>query len=321
MRPAPFTIEQLATFSREHIESCDIDPIYPVLKYLLAMDSDGDVDSDAALWRTFIYLAYYNIASSETALPMLQPDGAGWPETVLRLPTATERRGLRGGEPMATHLRSLLYEAADAGSLHDWLWGAVATSPPGASDVMAEMTRLRNWDKLGPIIEAVHGNGRWAAYKAREVLWKVNGLPLTAPDTGMANSTGPRDGLALFMPEAAEIRGNTAWHVEQLEDMAWDLRHTLADDHGLSMGIEELETCLCDFLSMSKGRFYVGHDTDHMLEQALHPSVSPVARDRILAARYDQLPHEYLGELHGRTGVDKARNRVFADSGVILARG
>lgn len=315
---APFTIEQLAAFSREHVASGDIDPIYPVLGHLLG---ESGRDSDSSLWRTFVYLAYYNIASSETALPMLMPDGEGWPEEVLRLPTATERRGLRGGAPMATHLRSLLYCAADYGSIREWVWAEVARPHSNASRVLTEMTRLRNWDKLDGVLTAVHGNGRWASYKAREVLWKVNGLPLNAPDTGMANSTGPRDGLALFVPEAAAITGNAEWHIAELEDMAWMLRDILAEAHGVDLGIEQLETCLCDFKAMAHGRFYIGHDTDHMLEQLLHPTCSPVARDRILEARAATLPHAYLGELHGATGVDKGRNKAFTDTGVILARG
>ena len=43
-------------------------------------------------------------------------------------------------------------------------------------------------------------------------------------------------------------------------------------------------------------------------------------RDLLHLAREATLPHDYLGELHGRSGVDVARKRHFRDTGEILLR-
>ena len=83
-------------------------------------------------------------------------------------------------------------------------------------------------------------------------------------------------------------------------DAGHDLRERLAA-MGVPLSWERLETVLCDFHSMVKGRYYVGHDIDQMLEQA--EKAPPAIRDLILAARAATLPERYLGEVQGWSGV------------------
>ena len=49
----------LATFARGEVRSRDIDPVYPVLRWLEREDDD-----EVALWRSLVYVGFYNIASS-----------------------------------------------------------------------------------------------------------------------------------------------------------------------------------------------------------------------------------------------------------------
>jgi hypothetical protein len=40
----------------------------------------------------------------------------------------------------------------------------------------------------------------------------------------------------------------------------------------------------------------------------------------LLAARYDSLPHNYLGELHGREGFEDSRKAIYKETGKIVIR-
>lgn len=299
---APALVEDLAGFARAHLASRDIDPVYPVLSYLSRStlpDVPRAVHEDMAVLRSLVYVAFYNIASSETfgQHPAMHYDDDA---PIFRLPTGTERRALRGGHPMARHLADVFRLAREHGSFTAWL-----------------RSEGDGWNDVRAAVELAWGNGRWASYKTAEVLQKVNGWPLVAPDMGNYGSSGPLATLRRFyvLPD-----GQSAEAVAAADEAAEALRDILYVGYGVSLGIEELETVLCDFGSMLKGHFYVGHDIDHMLEQTLHPTVPAVVRDRIWAARAATLPHAYLGELNGWSGVDKALRGRYALTGKIVTR-
>jgi hypothetical protein len=298
-------IEAVANFAREHVASRDIDPVYPVARYL-----QRTFGRERALWHSLVYVAYYNIASCETAFDAL----SNWlwadvpvNEALLKLPTGTERRNLRTAQRMMVHLSSLA-ECSELGGFDRWLREGLG---PDA---------YANWNLLDERLQTPWGNGRWASYKTREVLWKVNDFPLAAPDTGMANSSGPRDGLAVIFPQSAEWTGNDPNTIGQLEALAWWLRDELQVRWEVNLPIEELETVLCDYHALVEGRYYVGHDIDQMLEQTTNDGVGREARERILEARAATLPHAYLGELNGWWGVDSDRKRTYRDERVLLVR-
>jgi hypothetical protein len=103
------------------------------------------------------------------------------------------------------------------------------------------------------------------------------------------------------------------------DEAALDLRSRLAK-LGEELTLEHLETVLCDFGAMQKGRFYIGQDIDAMLAKLQHPTVPEEVRQRILKARAASLPHEYLGELHDWSDVDKERALLYRDTGVLVGR-
>ena len=299
-------IEAVANFAQEHVASRDIDPVYPVARYL-----QRSYGRERALWHSLVYVAYYNIASAETAFnPLCEWLYADWTvsDAILKLPTGTERRNLRTAQKMMIHLSALAECSEEYGGFDNWLRDGLG------SDAYA------NWNALDERLQVPWGNGRWASYKTREVLWKVNDFPLAAPDTGMANSSGPRDGLAVIFPTSAEWTGNDPNTINQLETLAWWLRDELASAHEVDLPIEELETVLCDYHALIEGRYYVGHDIDQMLEQTLADTVYPDARRRVLEAREATLPHEYLGELNGWWSVDRERKHAFRDERRLMVR-
>jgi len=297
-RRLPAAIE----FARLHLESQDIDPLYPVLREL-----QRGMGPEQALWHSLLYVAYYNVASSTLAFANY-PEPAAIMGPLASLPTGIERRGLRGGAPLSQHTAALEDMAFTYGGLRQWLTRRFTGNP------------RTDWNLLQHTFQEAWGNGRWAGYKTAEVLMKVNGFPLEATDMGNAFSTGPRQGLALFY---TPIEGNTTAAVRELDEQGWDLHKRMAQE-GVHLGIEQLETVLCDFHAMAEGRYYVGWDIDSLQEQLDVAWQRGIDRRPLLgpvwAARKAGLPHRYLGELNGWKGVDRARGRQYRDTGRVLGR-
>jgi hypothetical protein len=82
--------------------------------------------------------------------------------------------------------------------------------------------------------------------------------------------------------------------------------------------METAETSLCDFYAMTRGRYYVGIDIDEMQEQLLR--VPSDLTKWAFKARYESLPHDYLGELNGWEGIDKARKSIYKNTREIAVR-
>ena len=69
---------------------------------------------------------------------------------------------------------------------------------------------------------------------------------------------------------------------------------------------------------MVKGDYYVGEDLDSMLEEILKQPSG--LTQTIFEARKNIFPHQYLGELNGWTGIDRARKKIYKETGKILTR-
>lgn len=285
-----------ALFHALQVYSQDMDPAYPVLKHL-----QRGLDPERQVWLSFLHVAYYHLGSALAAFERY-PDPC-LPEDLLKLPCATERRGHRDPRKLAEHFIALRQTAEDNGGLHAWISSQVSEDP------------LESWSSVVKALQTIHGNGRWASYKMSEILWKVNGFALEAPDMGHANSSGPRQGLALLFDSLPQ--GNSPGDIALLDQLSLEVVEFLKSE-GARVSIETAETSLCDFHALVEGRYYVGHDIDGMLEQIIKvPSgVSEIA----YAARSATIPPEYLGELNGWTGIDRQRKRIYRDTGKIVTR-
>lgn len=275
----------------------DVDPTYPVLRRI-----GGGKSKESAYWMTFLHVAYYHLGSALKVLDAVE-EPAGVPDRFLQLPCSTERRGHRDPRRLHLHLRSLLGVVERHGSFGAWLESDLPGDPVDA------------WRATTDKVLSVWGNGRWAAYKTCELLWKVNGLKLEAPDMGHAHSSGPRRGLELLFDGLPT--GNKPADIARLDQVSRELCLRLGDLQ-LPYGVEEVETTLCDFKSLCHGRYYVGHDIDQMLAQLLE--VVSEHGGLALDARAETLPLEYLGELNGWRGVDPVRRTVYKKTGKILTR-
>lgn len=242
--------EQLIDFASEHVDSQDIDPVYPVLAYYLA-----DERPEYQAWVVLCYVAFYNLpAGLQFAADC---PGPAYLDTAIRtadkLPKGTERRGLRRPGYLYRHLASVRALAAEHGGVQGWLQAGLDGS------------RAANWRLLQYNLQRAWGNGRWAAYKTGEILGSVLRYPVRPTDAGHAWSSGPRQGLALFY---GPVQGNGPRAVARLDDQTEELRKRLRLD-GVHLEVEQLETVLCDFHSHHHGRYYVGHDIDQMWKQLI----------------------------------------------------
>jgi hypothetical protein len=267
-----------------------VDPIYPVLR-TLAQDLGLSVEERLRL--VFCHVAYYHLGS---ALAFFEGRGP-------TLPCATERRGHRDPKKLAAHLEALRAISEAPGGWSLWLEPSVAGKSPREA-----------WKALNERLTEIYGNGRWAAYKTAEMLWKICGLPVEAADMGHLYSTGPRKGLNLLFDDLPQ--GSNRDEIAALDKASEKLCRLLKGE-GLKAPIEETETTLCDFHSLCGGNYYIGHDIDQMLRQLLDVQ-SGLTHPAIRARR--SLPRAYRGEVNGWSGPDKLRKGAYLRTGRILER-
>lgn len=279
-----------ARFHGLALESRDVDPVYPVLRALAVAQGLTPEDVTRLVMH---HVAFYHLGS---ALAYYTGERG-------KLPTGVERRGHRDPKQLNRHLAALRAVERQPGGYTGHLATGLPADPYAA------------WGVLMGRLLALHGNGRWAAYKSAEMLWKVCDYPVAAPDMGHAYSSGPRKGLALL---TAVPEGNSATAVGELDGISEYLCGWLAG-LGHAAPVEEVETTLCDFHSLYKGNYYVGHDIDQMLRQLL--DVQSSLTKQALAARGAALPWWYLGEVRGWAGVDRDRRTFYRRTGQIAIRG
>lgn len=281
------------------VGSKDIDPVYPVLAAIA--DSQG-LDQEQRAWLVICHVVWYHPGSTLAGfqlLPRLEdiPDDAVgmWELGLLDLPTGTERRGHRPKPPLISHLLGL------RSSLEGGAWQWVLRAASGDSPT-------ERWDNLIAALLGLQGNGRWAAYKTAEMMQKVCGLDVQAPDAGHKFSSGPRKGLQVL--EENIPTGNSDSDIFEL-DLITDL---WAERLG-EPDVAQVETSLCDFNSLVGGRYYLGHDIDSMQESWHNPKVSEFVEPWAWEAREKVFEPEFLGEKNGRVGVQKDKKSIYKKEG------
>lgn len=292
--------EDYLAWHKAEVACGDIDPVYPVLRNVA---ETWGLDEEARAWLVFSHVVWYHTgstfagfrrASSPTELPR---DGEGlWRSGLLELPCETERRGHRPKQPLINHLLGLRAAMPDGA----WTWAQEAIS--------AASSPTEGWVQLNDALVGLVGNGRWAAYKTAEMLQKVCDLPVAAADAGHKHSSGPRKGLALLHPNIPAF--NDPLSIVELDLMTEELALELDEPD-----IAQVETSLCDFNSLAKGRYYLGHDIDSMQHALLSVSGSPIEAWEAREAVFDQ---KYLGEFGGWQGVRKDLNRRYVRTGEFL---
>jgi len=270
------------TFAKAQIQSGDLDPTYPVLKRLYAADA---LPREIALWRTLLYVTWYNLHSAEVAWTRF-PEPGELPSD-LRLPTGTERRGFRGNDLAAQHVNTLLAQVRLAGGkLTDWVEGSMV------------LRGKRGWAHMRQRFQSIPYGGNWSSYKWADMMKNVHGYDITASDIGVGGggaTAGP-------VPGMVRLTG-ASWRVVATDVALQQGVHDRAVADGVPFnGLDMLETACCDFNSLCKGSYYVGHDID--VQQEYLASCS----DALKRARLNSFVAKYLGEL----------KTVYLDTGKVL---
>lgn len=295
MRQSPRAEADFLTFARHMLASKDEDPFYPVLTWLMR-----DMTHEQALWLSFLFVAFCHLGSAWHAWT-IQPVPGPLPHALAQLPFYTDRRGLRGGQ-VHRHVQSYITLLDEThGMQAPWIMRGWKASP------------TTNYECFWLQSQRIWGNGRWAAFKWSEILKKVHGYPLAAPDMRLQFCSGPKAGLAwLYGLGAATALDTYDWASRDVTGRV--------QQAGMVADVETVETLLCNWHSLVCGRYYVGCDIDAQQEEVAQPFLSVRQREQLFAAREAVLPHAYLGELRGWTGIQKPLLTRYRDTGVLHVR-
>ena len=289
-------LQSFCRFAKAHIESGDIDPTYPVLK---AVQEASGFDIDQALWSTLLYVTWYNLGSAWKVLKVIprMPTAIDAKLTTWRLPTGTERRGFRGNDLPWQHLNAVIQHVrTHGGSLSSWVM------------FVAHQGGKAGWREVRQHFQAFPYGGNWSSYKWADLLKHVHGYAITADDIGVGGggaTAGP-------VPGMVRVTGQD-WKRCATDVVLQQELHDECVRRGVPFnGLDQLETALCDFNSLCKGSYYVGHDIDTQMEHIKElDAIWWESRAKVFAPRY-------LGEVGGWFGVRKPLKTAFRDRGEIV---
>lgn len=294
---SPSLFSDFCRFAQFQVDSWDIDPMYPLLRELYALDGLAE---EVALWRTLLYTTFYHVGTAAALWERYPEPGTLGAPPAVPLATGVERRGFRGvdGNRAAfANIQQTLEQARSVGGLSAWVRGA------------AEHGGSFGWDAVRAQFQSIRGNGPWASYKWADLLKNTHRFSIDASDLGVgggSDTAGPIPGMVKLTGrpwrQCATDRG---LHAELL---------AAARAGGVALsGLDQLETVLCDFNSLVKGGYYAGHDLDLQMTQL---EGAPAA---LWTARAAAIPASARGEVSGWSGVNKTRKTVYRDTGAVLA--
>ncbi len=270
-------------FSNKQIYSRDIDPAYPVLKQVHKF---RNMSKNEAIWHTLLYIAWYNLGSSEIVWKEYPQSRIIDKKFILK--TGIERRGFRGNNKGVETLNWIIKNNPD---LEKWL------------NVFLDKRGKYGWELMYKEFQKIPNCGTWAAYKWCDLCKNVLGYDITAPDIGLGGrgeKAGPISGLSLLINRDLKF---CAENIEVQENLfQFCLQSGINFD-----GLEEFETCLCDFKSLYKGSYYTGHDLDKQMEDIKDLDEVFWKSRKIL------FPREYLGEFNGWWGERKELNKLYKE--------
>lgn len=271
--------EDFKRFSLKHILSKDIDPVYFVMK---EVNKIQNFDKIKALWRCLLYVSWYNLESSEYVLKENFE-----PKIILNeyiLPTGVERRGFRGNNKAVEMINNFIISFV---SMEDY-W-----------KLIKNLEGKEGWKFIRDSFELIKYNGGWASYKWADLMKNVIGINITA------NSIGGEKVSKHSPVECLSIISGIDYKYCKDERIQLEF-YNICKNEGIPFnGIEEMETSLCDFKNVIRGKYYVGRDIDEQLHQL--DKLDPVW----LQARKNVFDHSYLGEENGWNKVRKEKLKDY----------
>lgn len=279
------------------VETWDVDPLYPLLEWIY--DERG-YDIETRHWYSMLFTCYYWMSTIETIFhrhpepQYIHTDYTYNDEWNLKV--RKERRCVYGKGNGCKHMNWI---ADREPSIHEWVQ---EKTQPGGQE---------GWKNFRNAYEEAPQAGGWASYKIADVLKYSHGYDITADDMGTGSGVeirGPLAGIQL-MTNLNDIN-----EVEESINKQWEF-YELATDHGVDFGgMEQMETCLCNYKSMTKGNYYVGCDIANMQRQI----EGTEHEDQFWEARQELYPDYLLGENFGNyDGEQEHRMNLYRDKGII----
>jgi hypothetical protein len=237
------------------------------------------------VWRCLTYWTWNHIGSAELTWSIVDP----WSRFPLglRMKTSVERRGFRGND----RAREMIDEVLRLGMAY------VLPTYPGT----------RGWVELRERIETLPHCSSWSSYRWAGICRHMLDYDISPPDLGTGGSrktAGPIAGLVA-------ITGTDWKHCAQPRTQR-DLWSKLLAEGVPFKSMEQMESSLCDFSRMIRGRYYVASIVDVQMGEILSPE-SIMWRARPLA-----YPPEVLGEVSGWTGPRAHLYPHFQNTGAVL---
>tara|TARA_Y100000593_G_scaffold95131_1_gene200555 strand:- start:77717 stop:78631 length:915 start_codon:yes stop_codon:yes gene_type:complete len=288
-------------FAKKQVYSWDLDPMYPVLKEYYLSKGIG-LKTDKSIWMTFLYVAWYHIGSAVKSWRAWEDPSCFFSLSESQnksmsgmFNTGTERRLFRGRfKDFTQHVNSFISITGK-----EFLnWVSDISSPCGEE----------GWESLRKGFEKVKFNGPWASYKFADLMKHVHEFDITANDIGVgggSKSAGPVVGMSIITERGWEECARDVGLQKKL--LSESILNGVPFD-----GLDQMETALCDFNSLYKGKFYVGHDIDKQMEDLKYACAT------FWEARRKVIPQEYLGEVNGWFGVRGNLKKIYKTKGVII---
>jgi len=232
-------------FGRRLIETRDLDPAYCGLV-------DAKLPQDQLARWLISYWSFYHVgvaswiseqegdfwpfmAKAAANLPEHSPRALGLPAD--RWPRASERRHFRGAKCV---------------NAVEWL----AKKYPRPQDAVERLATAKTAEQVMAIVQGWPMMGKWAAFKAADMIERVVGAPVRFPENTCLLYAEPLAGLKL-----AAQRAGTA-DLESYHHRLLDYLHRFpAPPTGdRPCGPQELETCCCKHKSYVGGHYHIGKD-------------------------------------------------------------
>lgn len=251
-------------FCRQMIETKDVDPSYYTIKGVIEERKYSEADA----FRYFVtYAGFYWFKSADDFFKDPKLD-------CTKLTYGTARRGFRGSDKVRT-----------------FIGACVALRP----FILSERHKGEmGWKSIYKSLLSVPGCGPWGAFNITDMTKVILGRDITSPDFGQlssGNTTGPIAGLSLITGiDVSKIFNNDRLQRQIYEEASTRVKFS---------GMEEMESCLCNYMSLFKEKYYVGRDIDRQI-----PALAGVPEE-FFTARKRYFPKALLGEEKGWYGVRK----------------
>jgi len=268
------------------------------------VEMSRDCDFVEKVWRSMLYVGFYNVPSAEAMWTHVFPENHEDPKSTEEwlkeywpgLRTRRERRTVKSPERMS-----------------DYLWGF--------KNVVRELQTLKDaeFEEVWDFAKDMHHVGRYAATKLCEIWHRMDLISAECPDIRADGGWSPREALNLIYDRNDDCRLNSHAAIKNAEELAAD-NYKKIREHGLQISRFEQEVMLCEYKESYKThRQYPGRSLDselgYEMEIAGWWGTKSDFKSQHLEVRKIVSPSWALGELNGWDGVRKDLGYVLYNYG------